>query len=263
MLIVIAMIGMLITMLIPSLKRSMDLASATVCQYNLREIGYCLRMYTQENEGWLPSVQDELGVALGRPNENSAWFARMFPTYLQDPVSLTCPRDPYGYRMEHVRDDLLEPDASEFSSYGLNSFVMRAGGGYLAHIERFQPARPLDTILVADLGPDTVYFRNSYTSRLGPVRNESLMTWSDGFNPFTAIPPNPWLTTRHNQGINVLTLGNGIRKIRTAEMLQRPMQRYYSECAGGGCTLCNEVGDYHYSFAKEGLYWWTGSVPAK
>ena len=38
MLIVIAMIGMLITMLIPSLKKSMDLASATVCQYNLREV---------------------------------------------------------------------------------------------------------------------------------------------------------------------------------------------------------------------------------
>jgi len=261
MLVVIAMIGMLITMLIPSLKRSMDSAAATVCQYNLREIGFCLRMYTQENEGWLPSVQHEQQIA--QPNRNNAWFAQMFPTYLQDPVSLTCPRDPYGYRMENVRDELYERDTSEFSSYGLNSFVMQAGGGYLARIERFQPARPLDTILVADLGPDTVYFRNSYTARVGPIRNESLMRWNDGLNPFTGLPPNPWLTARHDQGINALTMGNGIRKIRTAEMLRSPMQRYYTNCASGGCTLCNEIGDYHYSFAKEGIYWWTGSVPAK
>jgi len=262
-LIVIAMIGMLITMLIPSLRRSMDLASATVCQYNLREIGFCLRMYSQENDGWLPAVQDEHGAAFGRPNENQAWFARLFPTYLQDPVSLACPRDPYSYRMEYVQDDLHDPNASEFSSYGLNSFIMKAGGGYLAHTDRYQPTRPLDTILVADLGPDIVYFRNAYTARSGPVRNGSLMNWGDGFNPFTGIPPNPWLTTRHNHGINVLTLGGGIRKIRTVEMLQEPMQRHYADCASGGCTLCNELSVYHYSFAAENLYWWTGSVPAK
>jgi hypothetical protein len=251
-------------MLIPSLKRSMDLASATVCQYNLRELGFCLRMYAQENDGWLPSVQDEQGIAIGRPDRNNAWFARLFPTYLQDPVSLACPKDPYGYRMEFAREDLLSPDAAEYSSYGLNNFIMDAGDGYLAHIDRFQPTRPLDTILVADLGPDKIHFRQGTRSiSSGPVRNSSLMQWGDGFDPFTGIPPNPWLTTRHNHGVNVLTLGNSIRKARTQDMLERPMQRHYHNCAAGGCTLCNELQVYHYSFADQNLFWWTGTVPTK
>jgi len=263
MLIVIAMIGMLITMLIPSLRRSMDLASATVCQYNLREIGYCLRMYVQENDGWLPSTDTKSNIISGLPSQNKAWFARLFPTYLQDPASLACPRDPFGYRIQNAGGNIRDPSVSEFSSYGLNSFILQAGGGYLAHTERYQPTRPLDTILVADLGPDSVYFRGGIPGYPGPRRNGGMISWGDNFNPFAGIPPQPWLTTRHSHGINALAMGGGIKKVQTLDMLRQRMQRHYPDCAAGGCTLCNEVGVYHYSFAKENLYWWTGPVPAK
>ncbi len=262
-LIVIAMIGALVTMLIPSLKRSMDLAAATVCQYNLREVGFVLRMYSQDNQGWLPSVNDvteSQAVTADASPMNQAWFTKLFPTYLQDPVSLSCPRDPYGYRMEYA-SDLSHPNAAEYSSYGVNDFIMSAGDGYLANIERLRPTRPLDTILVADLGPDRLLFDG--VSGEGPGRNSSLMSWGDGFDPYKRTPPNPWLTARHNGGINVLTLGGGIRKARTADMMDKPMQRYYADCAAGGCTLCNELGLYHYSFAQSNLYWWTGPTLSK
>ncbi len=260
-LIVIAMIGALITLLIPSLKRSMDLAASTVCQYNLREIGFVLRMYSQENQGWLPSTGRSDPVTAGLPPSNDAWFTKLFPTYLQDPVSLSCPRDPFGYRMEYA-SDLSSPNVADYASYGVNDFIMNAGGGYLSNIERLRPTRPLDTILAADLGPDRMFFGNSRGGQ-GPGRNSSLMSVGDGFDPYKKQPPNPWLTTRHNVGINVLTLGGGIRKARTAEMMKKPMQRYYKDGAAGGCTLCNELGLYHYSFAKDGLYWWTGPTLAR
>lgn len=262
-LIVIAMIGILITMLIPSLKRSMDLAKATVCQYHLRELGYCLRMYTQENDGWLPTTREDQRIAAGTPTQNDAWFTRLFPTYLQDPESLSCPKDPYGYRMEFASAQLSSPAAADYASYGLNNFIVNAGGGYLSHIDRFQPTRPLDTILVADLGPDTLRYGGGGAIGSGPTRNSSLMNWGDNFDPFTGLPPNPWLTTRHDHGINVLTLGTSIRKVKTDVLLKQRLQRHYARCSAGGCTLCNQLQVYHYSFADANLYWWTGPVPEK
>jgi hypothetical protein len=165
--------------------------------------------------------------------------------------------------MEYARDRLRSPEAAEYASYGMNNFILDAGGGYLAHTDRFQPTRPLDTVLVADLGPDAIYFRGGATTASGPLRNGSLMNWGDGFDPYTGLPPNPWLTTRHDHGINVLTLGNSIRKVRTDDLLKQRMKRHYSRCAAGGCTLCNELKVYHYSFADSNLYWWTGPVPEK
>jgi len=255
------MISTLVTMLIPAMKRSVDLAAATVCQYNLREIGFGLRMYAQDNQGWLPSVLESQAVAVGGSPVSQAWFSKLFPTYFQEPASLSCPRDPYGYRMEYA-DNLTDPDVAEYASYGVNDFIMNAGGGYLANIERLRPTRPLDTILAADLGPDRLLIDSGAAGR-GPGRNASRMSFGDGFDPYKGSPPNPWLTTRHNGGINVLTLGGAIRKARTADMMNKPMQRYYQKGAAGGCTLCNELGLYHYSFADSGLYWWTGPTLAK
>lgn len=259
-LIVIAMIGTLVTMLIPSLKRSMDLAAATVCQYNLREVGFSLRMYSQENQGWLPSTAESPIITAGAPQVNQAWFTKLFPTYLQDPVSLACPRDPYGYRMEYAKD-LSRPIVAEYASYGVNDFIMNAGDGFLANIERLRPTRPLDTILVADLGPDRLLYDG--LAAQGPGRNAARMSWGDGFDPYKGTPPNPWLTIRHNDGVHVLTLGGAIRKARTADIMNQPMQRYYDNCAAGGCTFCNELGLYHYSFARDNLFWWTGPALSK
>ena len=53
-LVVIAIIGLLIGLLLPSLKRSLDLAKATACKSNLRQVSYALNTYKIENDGWLP-----------------------------------------------------------------------------------------------------------------------------------------------------------------------------------------------------------------
>lgn len=261
-LIVMAMIGLLITMLIPSLKRSMDLARAAVCQHNLREIGQSLTMYRIEHDGWLPMAEPVAGVAAsGR--ENTAWFAQLHPTYLPDPVVLTCPMDPFAYRMVQSRTSVRDAAVADYPSYGMNSFIMSAGGGFLANVDRYQPRRPLDTILVADLGPDVVRYGQFSQSGNGPARNRSLMMWGDGLDPFSGIAANPWVTTRHNHGINVLTLAGGVRNVKTSGLLNSPIRRFYDNCAAGGCTLCNDLTLFHYSFAKKNLFWWTGRTPSK
>ena len=260
-LVVVALMGLLISMLLPSLKRSMELASSTACQSNLRELYRSLTMYRIENDGWIPVPEDPSGVA-SRPGYEP-WFVKLYPTYLPDPLVLSCPEDPYRYRLADDRTQLRDPSVADFSSYGMNSFILSVGHGYLAHADRYQPTRPHDTILVADLGPDRLPRRSRSTPLQGPRRNRSMMMWTDGFDPFSGLPANPWVTTRHGHGINMLTLTGVVRGVETTDILRSPIRKFYDNCAAGGCTLCSPLKQFHYSFARDHLYWWTGPLPAK
>ncbi len=267
-LVVISVIGFLSALLLPSLRRSTEMAAATVCRHHLRELGHSLQMYRIENDGWLPVVerQREPNTSAPRPGATprgqEPWFGKLFPTYLTDPGVLRCPRDPYGYRLASVTADIRDPAVANFASYGINNFILTAADGVLANVDRNGPRRPLDTILAADLGPDhpngTQRGGNS-----GPLRNDSLLMWNDQFDPFSITQAATWVTTRHGEGIHMLTLAGGVRDVGTTDLLRSPMRRTYRACAAGGCTLCTELNVFHYTFAKEQLFWWTGPIPSE
>ena len=261
-LVVVATITLLAGMLLPSLKRSMLLASSAVCKHNLRQIDYSLRMYRYDNDGWLPTVgnQHSAGIASGGGGGSGAWFQQLLPTYLHDPMILTCPDDPYRYRMAAARDRPDHPQIADFASYGLNGFMMFGGKGQLANLDRFRPTRPLDTILLADLGPDYSAKPAGAPQWSGPKRHDSVLSVADGFDLFSGTSAS-WLTLRHGDGMNVVTLGGGVRPAATTKALRVPVEVRYDDCAAGGCTVCRSQAVYHYSFAQDRLYWWTGPAP--
>lgn len=261
-LVVISLIGLLVGIMIPSLSRSMSAAANTMCKNNLREVGYALALYQYDNDGWLPNAKvPSAGLVSVRDSE--PWFGKLFPMYLQDPAMLTCPEDPQRYRMLEAGHDIHDPIVSDYSSYGINQFILTAGGGELAQTQRVSPSRPLDTILAADSGPDKSGSGVRAFGAEGPDRNASLLMWDDGFDPFVPRPSsNSWVTVRHAHGINMLTMGGGVRGASSRRVLKRPLRRYYSDCAAGRCAFCNTLRLPHYSFASDRLYWWTAS-PAK
>lgn len=53
-LVVIGIIGLLISILLPSLNRARQMSKGLVCSSNLRQIGTALQMYVNENKGWAP-----------------------------------------------------------------------------------------------------------------------------------------------------------------------------------------------------------------
>jgi hypothetical protein len=268
-LVVIALIGLLMVTMIPSLRRSMEMASATVCKHNLDQLGKVLAMYRLENDGWLPagSVWETTKKAIeDDPAEVAtavAWFADLYPTYMTDPFAVTCPADPFRYRMARVNGNMHDSRVADFASFGINGFIMNGGQGQLARIERRGPSRPLDTILLADIGPDDSRPTGSTRRGPGPYRNSSLIRWDDGYDPFDVQPGDAWLTNRHGKGIHALTLSNQVREAQTVRIMSEPMRPYYGDCASGGCTFCNELRLYHYSFARDHLFWWTGPTPTE
>lgn len=266
-LVVVAIIAMLMAALVPSLRRTMLMARNTVCMHNIHMIGQGLSQYRFENDGWLPTPGVSSAAQAQTPD---VWFLKLYPTYLTDPVVLSCPEDPFKFRMQQtgqLQNVMQAPQVANYASYGINSFIITAGDGSLADLDRRWPSRPLDIILAADMGPDHIVPQDNggggnqgdYNAVNGPDRNLSMLTWDDGYDPFVPTQNiNPWVTQRHGESINVLTIDGSVRNARTRNTLQSPIQRYYSDCAAGGCTLCNYLHFYHYSFAKDRLYWWTG-----
>ena len=269
MLIVIAIIGLLVSLLLPSLKRSMKLASETVCMHNLQQLGYALQLYRIDNEGWLPDVStdDEGKRDDGVESEYAAtpWFVRLYPSYLGDMAALTCPEDPYRFRLLGSQLPINDARIADCSSYGINGFITSCGKGYLANLDRRRPQRPLDTILAADIGPDYEGDSGEETNggKQGPARNSSVLLWDDGYSPLAPDSTLPWVTSRHGNSINMLTIDGGVREARTDEVMQQPLRSRYDNCSAGGCTLCREFYCLpHYSFARDRLFWWTGPLPA-
>lgn len=261
---VVAIIAILGAALIPSLRRSLIMARNTVCMHNIHMIGQSLAQYRYDNDGWLPT--DGAPPPAADSEWGEVWFVKLYPSYLPDPVVLTCPEDPYRSRMARVRDIRTERDVANFASYGINSFIVASGSGFLADLDRRWPTRPLDIILAADMGPDRVDNPNQPNDPGGsvPDRNAGLLAWDDGYDP--VMPDEmvtPWVTNRHGGTINMLTIDGSVRRPRVNRALTAPIQRYYEDCAAGGCTLCRDLHLYHYSFAQDRLYWWTGPAPVE
>lgn len=249
------------------MKRSIGMAHSTMCSLNLTEIGRALSMYREEYHGWLPVNGEAAAVAPSGPYSTTTdpvsqvWFVQMYHAgFLEDLNVLVCPDDPYGFRMKQICGDVDSPLVAGCSSYGLNGFIMTAGKGALAHIDRFR-IRGYQTILAGDLGPDSVFGPAATSPTTGGPKRDALLGLMNGVDP--ADGSGPWLTARHEKGINMLTVDGGVRPARTIDILKRktPIRKVYREGELGGCTICTDLELYHYSFAKDQLYWWTGRAP--
>jgi prepilin-type N-terminal cleavage/methylation domain-containing protein len=252
-LIVLLIISLLAAILLPSLARAMRQASNAVCMHNLKEVYHALHTYRMDNDGWIPVSTSSPSRAL---DPHDSWFAKLTPKYIGDAHLLRCPDDLHPVTLNSFGEPIIQ------SSYGLSDFIQSSPEGYLAHIDRYQPKRPLDTILLADVGPDVI---TSVPGDASPSamahRSLGRLPWDDSFYAGSPAATVPWLTSRHFGGINTITLGGNVRRVRTDVMMHHVIESFYPDCAGGECPLCLEMQLPHYSFAHAHTFWWTGSVP--
>lgn len=96
-LLVISIIGILVSILLPSLSRAREAARRTSCQSNLKQWGLACMMYAdEERRGHWPPLQAK---AEGTSNvlytfSFVPWVDSMYPEYLGDLGLLSCPSDP-------------------------------------------------------------------------------------------------------------------------------------------------------------------------
>ena len=81
-LVVIAIIGILAAMLLPAVSRAKEVARRISCLNNLQELGYALKIYVDDNQGFYPPR-----------SEASRWPTLLYNNYGKNVKVLLCPTD--------------------------------------------------------------------------------------------------------------------------------------------------------------------------
>ncbi|MFW5839833.1 MAG: type II secretion system protein, partial [Planctomycetota bacterium] len=149
-LVVIAIIALLVSILLPSLARARDLAEATKCLVNVRNLETAHWMYMMDNGG--KPIQAGLAHGGAHGREDVAWINTLQPHY-GDRLIARCPSDDSPH---WPGGRPLVGDQYRRSSYGINEFTDRdlvPWGGPYKNIDHFrQPARTVHFLEMAETG---------------------------------------------------------------------------------------------------------------
>lgn len=131
-LVVISIIGLLMSILLPSLSQARSRARTSVCMSNLRQIGFAVYLYVNDYDGYLPPAYE--------PANSTHWWGQILPNgidhtkgfvwpYLQSELKKNsvyeCPAQKYGsYKLQAKPPS--EPDDPKWitSTYGYNGYYL-------------------------------------------------------------------------------------------------------------------------------------------
>ena len=95
MLVVIAIIGILASLLLPALSRSKETARGVKCMSNLRQLGVALKVYTADHDNKLPTMDNLLLPPAPQPPTN---ILTVLTPYLSGQTNVfACPSDNFSY----------------------------------------------------------------------------------------------------------------------------------------------------------------------
>lgn len=206
-LVVIAVIAILAGLLLPALASAKAKGKQAACLSNLHQIGLGLRMYADDNEGWLPTT-----VHLGT---NESWIYTL-AAYVGDVDKIrVCPADPKG-------DARLIANGT---SYIMNEFTaadkLSPFGGVLETFRKLDALmRPMDTFVVFPISDNKDPNAGVYEDH---THSRGWTTWNTvlaDIQPDRHRPGGP--TGDHGQGLaNYLFADGHAETLPAAKLKQR------------------------------------------
>jgi prepilin-type N-terminal cleavage/methylation domain-containing protein len=160
-LVVVAIIGVLLAVLIPSLSAARESAKGVACLSNMRSLMQIVVIYSQQNDDSFPSAGLSHG---GSQNMLRSWVRQMVLEHGRDDTVLRCPSDESVFWDEPVTT--VPPDAGDPSQAGAQPVYRQtsyASNGYTAFSVGDRPAyskvnlihRPMKTVFWVELNETT------------------------------------------------------------------------------------------------------------
>lgn len=166
---VIAIIGILAAILIPTIGRARESARAATCASNLRQLSAAFLLYAGENKGRLVAIKDSSTTG---PTANETWRIKIEPYLVSrrsDQNPLICPSDP-------ITTYPVSSATGEWpASYGLNAVAQYAGTG--TFLEYSSGLR--SQLLTAVNNPSRLIMVTDIGRNLGSGGGSSPSTWTE------------------------------------------------------------------------------------
>ncbi len=199
-LVVIAITGVLTSILIPAIGRARGQAHVIACRVNLRSLGLGSLMYAQENSNRLPVDPAMLGpshhngyTGQWTSNPHTELLAMLGP-YVQDEKTYFCPacrNEPYVYTLEHAAQGEI---------------------GYLYFSVERQPKTngALSTFLYSPREGDPMSYPRRLLSTMHARTWVASDMWFSGKGEAVS-QAHPW----YGKGVNYATLGGTVSMVRS------------------------------------------------
>lgn len=218
-LVVIAIIALLLSILMPSLRKARKQARVVVCQANLRQWGLIWGSYTTDNDGKFHTGWNFSGGDWDKINR-SLWMTALRPHY-REPKIRCCPdasnpdKPPGAFGTWGPFDGSQWTTEGDYGSYGLNVFVCNPignmwqnigpdGGKFWRHVA-VRGANKVPVFL------DSAWTRAEQVSHFNPPPEvEGLIEGVDDLSVFCI--------NRHNETINALLLDWSVTKVGLKEL---------------------------------------------
>jgi prepilin-type N-terminal cleavage/methylation domain-containing protein len=217
-LVVIAIIALLMSILMPAMARVKKQAKAVVCQSNLKQWGFVLDFYTDDNNGYFMS---------GEESDHFEWMEPAKPYYKEDAMRF-CPM------AKRNENEGTEHWGSTFTTWQWGDFV----GSYGINEFLFNPNPAADT----QWGhPTSMNWRTKNVSGGSYIPAFADCLWVGGSPHYTDEPPEfegQWehsfsnnmkrfCLNRHDYGINIIFLDWSVQRVRLKSLWRHKWNREY------------------------------------
>jgi prepilin-type N-terminal cleavage/methylation domain-containing protein/prepilin-type processing-associated H-X9-DG protein len=226
--VVVAIIGILASLLLPSLSKAREKGSQTACLNNVRQIGYGFLMYSSDNNDLFPNPLPNQAAYVNARGKlwGKEWFntpASQLSNYISNTMSWVCPKKKRGqtYKSE---PGIFNPAVTGFLSYGFNYLGVFGEDGLNNRLRIFRAsiiARPSETLTVTEIfGGDDPAIQQE--SSLSAWLDEDWARESFPQQSTPSAPMNARFQTqfkKHFQSMNTLFVDGHVSSVKASRIL--------------------------------------------